>query len=385
MARLTAPPARGPRVPVRVWARDPPRAALEQLARLARQPYVVGQVAGMPDLHVAQGVAVGTVFAAEGVVVPAALGDDLGCGVCAVRFDVPAAGLDRRGLERLLLALGGRIPVGEAVQRGAGPGRPGPDDSPLATRALERVRARLVRRQLGTLGGGNHFVELDRGAGGDLWLVVHAGSRGLGAAIAAHHRRAAAACGEGELPGLRVEDRAGRDCLADLDWAVRFARANRAAILGAARELVAEQVGQGWDADSFLDVPHNLVREEEHLGRRLWIHRKGAQPASAGQRALIPGSMGTATYLVEGRGEPASFASASHGAGRVLTRGAARASIHPRDLAVDLRRVVYDPRWLSSLVEEAPDAYRDIRAVLEDQADLVRPLLRLEPLLVLKG
>lgn len=200
MARVIAPPPGSSAVPVHVWSRDPPPAAVVQLERIAAQPYVVGHVAGMPDLHVAHGVAVGTVFATDGVVVPSALGGDLGCGVAAVRLDVPSHALGRQDLQRILAGWSARIPAGDAVHRGRGAA----DSSalppqPLSTGSLEHARERLVRRHLGTLGGGNHFVELDRDMEGAVWLLVHSGSRGLGSAIGAHHLRAAEASGRGPV------------------------------------------------------------------------------------------------------------------------------------------------------------------------------------------
>lgn len=312
-------------VPIRVWARTLPDGALDQLRRIASQPYVVEHVAAMPDVHVAHGVAVGTVFATERVVVPAALGGDLGCGMAAVRFDHPAASLSIRDRQRLLEQLGARIPVGDAVHRRRDVVLPeGLREPQLSTNTLRHAAERLVTRHLGTLGGGNHFVELDRDGGGDLWLLVHSGSRGLGSAIAAHHLRSAEERGIGELPGLDVETPAGRACLDDLAWALAVARANRDALLAVATETICEATGAIVDQGSRIDVHHNFVAEEEHFGRRLWVHRKGAIAASAGPRALIPGSMGTASYIVEGLGDSESFRSGSHGAGRTLTRKQAR-------------------------------------------------------------
>jgi len=386
VARVIAPSSGRPSVPVVVWSRQPPPEAVEQLEHLAAQPYVLGQVAGMPDLHVAKGVAVGTVFATDGVLVPSALGGDLGCGVTAVELDVPSHALDRARLRRVLAGWSDCIPVGDAPHRGR---RPGPPEAllhqALSTGALEHVRERLLARHLGTLGGGNHFVELDRDMEGAVWLLVHSGSRGLGAAIGGHHQRAAEASGAGDVPGLRVDSDAGRAFAADLCWALDFAAANREAMLVAAAAVVAEVVGSGCVPPNRLDTHHNFAREEEHLGRRVWVHRKGAIAAPAGARVIIPGSMGTASYLAVGLGEPTSFGSASHGAGRTLTRREARDRIRVDRLARSMRRVVYDERRAPALVEEAPEAYRDISEVLEDEADLVRPLQRLEPLVVLKG
>lgn len=386
MARVIMPPPGRSGVPVHVWSREAPPAAVAQLERIAAQPYVVGQVAGMPDLHVAHGVAVGTVFATDGVLVPSALGGDLGCGVAAVQLDVPARALGRQDLQRILAGWSARIPVGDAVHRGKGASVP--DDLlvlPLSTGSLEHVRERLGRRHLGTLGGGNHFVELDRDMTGGVWLLVHSGSRGLGAAIGAHHLKAAAASGVGDIPGLAVESEPGRAFLMDLGWALDFAAANREALLAGASAVIQEVVGAAPVPSTRIDVHHNFAREEQHLGRPVWVHRKGAIAAPSGARVVIPGSMGTASYLAEGLGEPTSFGSASHGAGRVMTRREARERIGVDRFALAMRRVVHDARRTRALVEEAPDAYREIAEVLEDERDLVRPIRRLEPLAVLKG
>lgn len=368
-------PAKG--VPIHVWARVLPRGALEQLEQLAAQPFVVEHVAAMPDLHVSEGVAVGSVFATVDTIVPSALGGDLGCGMSAVRFDFPAARLGPQQLRQWLEHVTREIPVGDQCNslslrnRGAGWG-----EGRLSTGSLEHARERLVPKHLGTLGGGNHFIELDRDGGGDLWLLVHSGSRGLGSAIAAHHLKAA-----GEAGFLRADTEAGRACLEDLESAFAFARANREALVRRAAQFVTELTGV--EPSPQLDVHHNLVRAEEHFGRRLLVHRKGAISAEAGERALIPGSMGTASYIVEGLGAPTAFRSASHGAGRVMTRREAR-QLQPERFVQSMRRVVFDSRR-RGLIEEAPAAYRDIVEVLEDEVDLVAPRVRLEPIAVLKG
>jgi tRNA-splicing ligase RtcB len=371
-------------IPILAWAREVPPGAVKQLQHIASQPYAVEHVAAMPDVHVSQGVAVGTVFATERTVVPGALGGDLGCGVSAHRFAFPAASLGRGELEGLLAALARRVPVGDAIHRGAGlPLPPELQAASLSTHRLQKDWERLAPRHLATLGGGNHFLELDRDAGGDLWLLIHSGSRGIGGAIASHHLRVAATKGEGSLPGLRTDTPEGAACLADIEWACRFARANREALAARAVEVLVEALG--CEPQPGVDVHHNHVAEEMHLGRVLLVHRKGAVGLAPGQTGIIPGSMGTASYLVEGRGEPRAFGSCSHGAGRVLTRGEARKNIRPAALEHALRRVVFDRGRVEDLVEEAPAAYRDIAEVLEDEAELVTPVLRLTPIAVLKG
>lgn len=373
-------------LPIRLWGRHLPAGALEQLRRVASQPWAVAHVAAMPDLHVAHGIAVGTVFATERAIVPSALGGDLGCGMTAVPFDPPLREIRERELAQILGDLGRCIPVGDATHRGRGiQVPPAILDAALSTGALAHARERLAPRHLGTLGGGNHFLELDRDAEGTLWLLVHSGSRGLGSAVAVHHLRAAEARGWGTIPGLEIDSPAGGACLADVSWALDFARANRSELVRRASDVIAGLSGAAPRLADAIDVHHNFVARERHFDRALLIHRKGAIAAPAGSRALIPGSMATASYVVEGRGEALAFCSASHGAGRVLTRREAREQIDVARFRRSMRRVLFDSTRADRLVEEAPSAYRDIREVLEDEEDLVRPLIRLEPLAVLKG
>ncbi|WP_394825420.1 RtcB family protein [Pendulispora albinea] len=395
MSRIVFEPERGQRVPVRIWARALGEATLRQLQHIASQPYVVEHVAAMADAHVAEGVAVGTVFATEHTVVPRALGGDLGCGMSAVRLGARSDSLDRRALERVITQLGKAIPTGDSTHRGRGV--PVPDPllaEPLSTRALEHTREALTRRHLGTLGGGNHFLELERDPEGYLWVLVHSGSRGLGAAIAAHHARAAEAVppatdeasARGALAGLDTRTEHGAAYLRDLTWALAFARANRAALLARALDVLSDTSHASHGAgEPLVDIHHNFVARERWFGRELLVHRKGAVSVPSGTMALIPGSMGTASYIVEGLGHEAAFGSCSHGAGRVMSRKEARARIRAPAFARSMRRVVYPKHLEAGLVEEAPAAYRDIVEVLDDQGDLVRRVLRLEPVAVLKG
>jgi tRNA-splicing ligase RtcB len=292
--------------------------------------------------------------------------------VSAARFEVEPGLLSRPLLEALLADWSASIPVGDEVHR-----RPvAAEPLSLSTQALRHASVRLVPRHLGTLGGGNHFVELDVDVQGHLWLLAHSGSRGVGAAIATHHRGVAG----GALRPLEGE--AGEACLHDFAEANAFAASNRAALLTAAAQALVRRTGAR--AAAHFDVPHNFVQREWHQGQALTVHRKGAIRATRGELALIPGSMGTASYVVEGLGEPLAFHSASHGAGRVLTRQQAHRAIPRARLLASMRQVVFD-RGRPNLEEEAPAAYRDVREVLAAEADLVRPVTRLTPLLVLKG
>jgi tRNA-splicing ligase RtcB len=387
MFRVIYEPERGQRVPVRLWARRAAPGTVRQLQRLASQPYVVDFVAGMADAHVSEGIAVGSVFATQRTVVPHALGGDLGCGMSARRIAALAQQVERRTLEAVIAALDRAIPTGDATHTGRGVHVP--DDlltAPLSTGSLEHAREALARRHLGTLGGGNHFIEIDRDAVGGLWLLVHSGSRGLGSAIANHHARAAAAVGgRDDLPGLDLMAPAGAAYMRDLDWALEFARANRRSLEASALDVIGSTLRVPLEHEESIDIHHNFVARETWFGRELVIHRKGAVAIPEGTMALVPGSMGSASYVVEGLGSPDSFGSCSHGAGRVMTRSQARARVRPRALAEVMRRVAYPRHLVRQLAEEAPAAYRDIKEVLEDQEDLVRRRVRLEPIAVLKG
>lgn len=374
------------RAAIWIWARKLDAPTLSLLERLAARPWVVDRVASMPDAHVSEGVAVGTVFATEHVAVPAALGGDLGCGIAAQAYAVDARALGRAKLEEIHRRLALAIPVGDARHRGRGVALPAPlAEARLSTGKLEHARDRQGPLQLGTLGGGNHFIELDRDSGGRLWAMVHSGSRGVGAAIFAHHRRVAELAEASALAGLDARRPEGAAYLGDLALAVELARANRRWMMDRITEVIADTTGGQPEPEERLDVVHNFIRREVHQDRPLLVHRKGATTAAAGELAVIPGSMGTASFVVRGRGEVLSYASCSHGAGRVMSRAEAHRRIAAKDLARSMRGVVYDPRMERALVEEAPAAYRDVREVLEDQADLVEPLLRLVPIAVLKG
>jgi tRNA-splicing ligase RtcB len=373
------------RVPIRVWARKIDEETERQLQRLANQPWVIDHVCAMADAHVSSGIAVGSVFATERTIVPRALGGDLGCGMSAVRFST-SANPDRNALERLVRDLARAIPVGDAMHRGRGA-----DVSkelfskPLSTRALEHDRERLLPRHLGTLGGGNHFIEIDRDADGSFWLLVHSGSRGLGAAIASHHVQAAESKDDSELAGLDVSTEEGAAYLADVSWALDFARANRNALRERALAVLRESFHEDIFGEEAIDIHHNFVAEESWRGRNVHVHRKGAVAVPKGTAALIPGSMGTASYVVEGLGSEDAFGSCSHGAGRIMSRKEARTTIRPAAFEQSMRRVVYPAGSAKQLIEEAPGAYRDITEVLDDQRDLVRRITRLEPVAVLKG
>jgi tRNA-splicing ligase RtcB len=369
-----------------MWVVEPPAPAVRQvLERVVRAPGVV-QVAVMPDVHLAAGVANGMVVATEGLLYPAAVGGDIGCGFAAVVFEGAARPLVRRSAaEAVLAGLPKFVPV-MRHRRKDGPPELEADHAAdaLSDGKLAAKAAGEGRLELGTLGRGNHFVEFQADEEGRLWVMVHSGSRALGQHITAHHLRGATAAGGG-LAWLEAESAAGQAYLRDVAWARAYAAASRRRMLAAAAELVGDVLDVDADWATLLNTDHNHVQAEEHDRRLLWVHRKGANAAAEGALNMIPGSMATHTYHVRGRGAAAALMSSSHGAGRRLSRGAARSQVRRKDLERQLRDVWVDPALFGRLVDEAPAAYKDIDAVMRAQRELVKIERRLQPVVCYKG
>ncbi len=374
------------------WVAEPPPPEVEaQLAKLRRTDDVQ-RIAVMPDVHLGSDACVGSVVATSRLLYPSAVGGDLGCGMAALRFDGTAELLaDRERAARLLNALGRRVPAavgsrssGAAAERAGGELWRELGATPLSSNPLERFRRHTAAAQLGTLGGGNHFVELQSDEEGRLWMMLHSGSRGIGQEILQRHV-ARAPRGETGLPFLEAESEAGQSYLADLSWGLRYAEANRRVMALATAEVVTDVLGAAPVEESWFTCHHNYIRHEAHEGTALWVHRKGAISAHAGELGIIPGSMGTPSYHVEGRGHGAALCSSSHGAGRCMSRAEARRSISTRKLEGEMKAVWFDHRKAEQLRDEAPSAYKDIGAVMRAQRELTRIVRRLHPLLSYKG
>ena len=374
------------------WASTLEPEAMAQAARTASMPFVVKPLALMPDAHVGKGSTVGSVIATNGAIIPAAVGVDIGCGMAAIETR-----LTSHDLPDHLDALHDRIRA--AVPAGMGKGHEARDVDVMAVidRApateLSSRQLTSVRSQYGSLGSGNHFVEVCLDERDRVWIVLHSGSRGIGNQLAAHHIKVATGLMKAyfiDLPdpdlAYLVQGTPQFDAyVQDLLWAQAYAAANRAEML---RLVVAEFesfLGIEGVETSRVDCHHNFTQLEHHRGRDLWITRKGAIRADEGRLGIIPGSMGTRSYIVAGLGSAASYDSCSHGAGRRLSRSAAN-----RTLSVDSLRSAMEGRtWNSqdamALVDEHPLAYKDIDQVMDDQRDLVRPLHTLSQVLNYKG
>ncbi|MBI4864175.1 MAG: RtcB family protein [Candidatus Riflebacteria bacterium] len=380
---------------VRLWSvagLDDRREIERAFEPLARSGFVHPYAALMPDWHPGEDAVIGSVVPTRGTLLPTVIGGDIGCGMIAVRLPVLFADL-RPGLERIGDALRQVIPVGTAHNASVS-GRV--EQNPIWERTLRApVSSRSMRklmRQFGSLGGGNHFLEIQRDGQERLWVMLHSGSRYLGVEVRDYYVSA----GQGRegvdgklyrrLPHLPLESAIGQDYLADVQSVMEFARGSRREMMLRAIEAVAREA-PGLDAEGLLgdaiEISHNHVRVEEHFGERLCVHRKGAVRLAEGQSGLVPGSMGTCSYVVEGRGNPHGFFSCAHGGGRAMSRSAALRSVSSKAFKKSMSDVVC--RHDGQLLDEAPEAYKDIRQVMRGQADLVRIVHELVPVLSIKG
>ncbi|HSR87784.1 MAG TPA: RtcB family protein [Pontiella sp.] len=381
------------KLPVKSWCQRVEKGALEQAVDLANHPHVFRHVALMPDCHVGYGMPIGGVVACRNAIIPNAVGVDIGCGMCAVRTSFPAEEVTPSQIQRILDEIRTHVPMGEGQchRKPQHWERFGELPDWLDDHARE-----LAHRNLGSLGGGNHFIELQAGEDGNLWLMLHSGSRNLGYRIAEHHHAAASKAHPelGDLAFLEVESEAGKAYISEMNLALAYARENRARMMEVFRAAVAE-VLRKVDVLSEINIHHNYAVPETHFGESVWVHRKGATSARKGEEGIIPGSMGTCSYIVRGFGNPESFQSCAHGAGRKMGRMAASRTLSKEECDKAMKGVVYSGwhpfrgggKKMKGLLDlsEAPQAYKDIDAVMEASSDLAEPLVRLRPLGVLKG
>jgi tRNA-splicing ligase RtcB len=389
---------KGDRVPIRLWAQphEVESDALRQLKAVTSLPWVAHHVAVMPDVHVGKGATVGSVIALHGAVAPAAVGVDIGCGMAAVKTSLAADDLPDN-LKKLRLAIEDAIPVGREGY--ASPvWETASGDVALRGQALMARFAELApvvqslagraNVQMGTLGGGNHFIEVCLDTEHGVWLMLHSGSRHIGKSLAEFHMEKAKKLFHNQeladpdlavfLAGTPQFDAYRRD----LFWAQEYAALNRAVML----ERLKSVVKQFFPRVSFeepIACHHNYVAEEHHFGDDLLVTRKGAIRAGAGELGIIPGSMGTKSFIVRGKGNALSFESASHGAGRRMSRGQAKKSFTVRDLERQTEGV--ECRKDAGVIDEAPKAYKNIDRVMEQQDDLVEIVHELKQVVCVKG
>lgn len=396
--------AEGSATPIKGWVRGVPLedSAKQQLQNIAALPFVGPWVAVMPDVHLGKGATVGSVVPTKGAIIPAAVGVDIGCGMAAVRTTLTAKDLPDN-LAQLRSSIERGVPVGNG--RGGDHGKL-PDgihtrlvESGLAGR-LERIKARhrairtdKVDRQIGTLGGGNHFIEVCLDESDAVWVMLHSGSRGTGNLIGSYFIERARQELAQRVLGFNLPDKdlaffiEGEPLFDDyveaVSWAQDYARANREAMMAKVLAEMRHRLPKFALAAMAVNCHHNYVQKETHAGEELLVTRKGAVSARAGELGIIPGSMGTCSYIVRGKGNTDSFHSCSHGAGRVMSRTAARQQI---TLAQHREATAHvECRKDAAVIDESPAAYKSIDAVMAAQADLVDVLHTLRQVLCVKG
>lgn len=378
------------------WDKIEPEAQ-QQIKNTSQVPCLFHHVAVMPDCHFGLGATVGTVLPTEGAIIPAAVGVDIGCGMIAVRTNLKRGDLKdlsaiREGIER-------RIPMSM-----------GKFNSKITGLAQKRVDwlenaaggkdykefSKHWKVSLGTLGGGNHFVEICVDEDETIWATLHSGSRGVGNRIGMHHIKKAKELMDKFLIMLPDKDLAYfpedtpefDEYISDLHWAQNFARLNRDEMMDRVMmELSTAVFGQhdrGFQLEEErINCHHNFTQKENHLGKNVWITRKGAVEARVGMKGMIPGSMGTRSYIFEGLGNPMSFNSSPHGAGRRMSRTAARKKFSMEDLENSMEGIEF--RHSDNLIDEVPGAYKDIDEVMEDAKELVKVTHTLRQIINCKG
>ena len=371
--------------PLHQWISEPLSGEVKKALLRLQRTDDVEHIAVMPDVHLSKDVCIGTVLATNHTLYPDAIGGDIGCGISAIRIGGRTDWIHKEAsMAKLLRELRHSIPVQKhhVSQIPDVPDVLG--DWPLSSPSLENQKSRDGVYQFGTLGRGNHFLELQVDESGDLWWMCHSGSRAMGQLIRKHHLHYAVASNTG-LMGLDTRTIEGKSYLCDLQWALIYAEESRREMLRRATGLVESMFGMWSEASSYISSHHNHVQYEEHEGRFVWVHRKGANRVERGEVVCIPGSMGTMSYHVSGRGEKASLYSSAHGAGRAMHRGEASQKISTKSLLKQMNGVYFDMRKAPRLRDEAPDAYKDIHAVMRAQKKLVRIVRRLRPVFSYKG
>ncbi len=375
------------------WASDLDPNALTQAQRAAEMPFVPGHVALMPDAHVGMGATIGSVIPTQGAIIPSAVGVDIGCGMIAAElpFTSDVLGDDLGELHHRIT---------QVVPAGVGRGHDTEQDALADLREAARKGPELsdkqwttAAKQMGSLGSGNHFVEVCLDERDRVWVVLHSGSRGIGNQIAKEHIEGAKGLMERYFidlddPDLAylVEGTAEFDAyIMGMLWAQDYALANRQVMMDAVLLQVSGFIGHHFDPSQTINCHHNFTEREHHMGRNVWITRKGAIRARVGDLGVIPGSMGTRSYIVEGKGAASSYCSCSHGAGRRLSRGQARRALDIDGLREQMQGKAWNDDQANALLDEDPRSYKDIDQVMADQHDLVTVRHTLSQVLNYKG
>ncbi|MBF0102100.1 MAG: RtcB family protein [Desulfobacterales bacterium] len=394
-------------VPIHSWCEQIEKDALTQAENLSKHPVIFHHVALMPDCHVGYGMPIGGVGALKRAISPNMVGVDIGCGMGAIETTIPVSDLAKETIRKILTQVKSVIPRGEGNAHKKDQDWNEFDrysdtqDNNFYKGWWNKDVWKLAKRNLGTLGGGNHFIEIQASEEGFVWIMLHSGSRNLGYKIAEFYNKVAIQLNEKmkislpskDLAYLPIDSDEGQAYLKDMQFAMAYARENRARMMQAFKESIIEEFDCKFLRE--INIHHNFASLETHFGLDVWVHRKGATSAQKDEFGIIPGSMGTPSYITVGLGNPESFCSCSHGAGRVMGRMQASRQLTLEECDAVMKGIVYD-RWpkgngwkKKSKGEydfgEAPQAYKNIDNVIQSQLDLITPLIKLRPLGVVKG
>ncbi|MDP2098032.1 MAG: RtcB family protein [Methylobacter sp.] len=388
------------RVPVKIWTDDVDERSIEQLSNIASMPFIHHHVAAMPDVHLGIGATIGSVIATHKAIIPAAVGVDLGCGMLACRLSLTANELDELNLKKVFDQISRDVPVGRdqhddkrALIESAKPFAARLDVMTQKHPQLLKAFGKFSKwvNQMGTLGGGNHFIEICLDEEQRVWVMLHSGSRGIGNALADYFIKLARQDMERWMINLPDRDLAYfpegtehfDDYVAAVMWAQEYAARNRQCMVELVLSAMRRHLPPFEVTSEVVNCHHNYVAIEHHYGANVFVTRKGAIRARAGDLGIIPGSMGARSFIVSGRGNPESFCSCSHGAGRKMSRTAAEKCFTEKDLIEQTAGVIC--RKDKGVIDEIPGAYKDIDQVMLNQSDLVDILHTLKQVVCIKG
>ncbi len=381
------------RIPIKMWVDEIEEGAMEQAKNLANLPFAFKHIALMPDCHQGFGMPIGGVLATRDVIIPNAVGVDIGCGMCAVQTSLKD--VDREILLKLLNDIRMRIPLGFKHHKSSQSHDRMPEGYDIDKLNVVRREYDRATYQVGTLGGGNHFVEIQKGSDGNIWIMVHSGSRNIGKQVADYYNKLAIRLNEKwkspvprrvQLAYLPLDTKEAQVYIREMEYCVDFAFANRKLMMENTIEVFKNTFGADFRTAPMINIAHNYAAIEKHFGVKVVVHRKGATYAGEGTTGIIPGSQGANSYIVKGKGNKDSFMSCSHGAGRVMGRKQAMRNL---DLKTEMKKlneknIIHSIKSHKDL-DEAASAYKDIDEVMRLQENLVDILLELEPLAVIKG
>jgi len=395
------------KIPIKIWADDVEDSAMEQVKNLANFPFAFHHVAIMPDVHTGFGMPIGGILATEKVVIPNAVGVDIGCGMCVIKTPLKTKDLSIDLLKKIFANIRQTIPVGFKKHKTAITPKGVPRNifqKKMFTKGKNKIinqELNSAEYQLGTLGGGNHFIEFQKDEKKNIWIMVHSGSRNLGFQVAKYYNDLAKKLNKNyeikipekwDLNYLFIDSKEGKDYLGEMNYCVDFAYENRKLIIELVIEVLIDVLKKNKikllkkDFSKLINVAHNYARVENHFGKKVIIHRKGATSAKKNELGIIPGSQGSASYIVKGKGNKESFNSCSHGVGRKMSRTGARENLNLEEEKnkLDKLGIIHGIRNQKDL-DEASGAYKDINEVMKNQKDLIEIVEKLTPIGVIKG